>query len=76
MAFDVKVFCVLIASTGGVGEERGSAPEIVNEWNTVFAAQAISILMLVRWESHAAPLLVNRLNGSQIATGQLAQDRP
>ena len=60
MPFDAKVFRILIASPGDVGEERGVIPEIINEWNAVSAAQAKSVLMPVKWESHAAPLLGNR----------------
>lgn len=60
MPFDAKVFRVLIASPGDVGEERNVIPEIINEWNAVSASQAKSILMPVKWESHSAPLLGNR----------------
>jgi hypothetical protein len=60
MSFDAKVFRVLVASPGDVGEERNVIPEIINEWNGVSAAQSKSILMPVKWESHAAPLLGNR----------------
>lgn len=60
MPFDSKVFRVLIASPGDVGEERHVIPEIINEWNAVSAAQTKSILMPVKWESHSAPLLGNR----------------
>lgn len=60
MPFDAKVFRVLIASPGDVGEERNVIPEIINEWNAVSAEQAKSILMPVKWESHSAPLLGNR----------------
>ena len=60
MPFDAKVFRVLIASPGDVGEERNVIPEIINEWNAVSAAQAQSILMPVKWESHSAPFLGNR----------------
>lgn len=60
MPFDAKVFRVLIASPGDVGEERNVIPDVINEWNAVSASQAKSILMPVKWESHSAPLLGNR----------------
>ena len=60
MPFDAKVFRVLIASPGDVGEERNVIPEVINEWNAVSASQAKSILMPVKWESHSAPMLGNR----------------
>lgn len=60
MPFDAKVFRILIASPGDVGDERNVIPEIINEWNAVSAAQSKSILMPVKWESHSAPMLGNR----------------
>jgi hypothetical protein len=60
MPFDAKVFRVLIASPGDVGDERNVIPEVINEWNAVSASQTKSILMPVKWESHSAPMLGNR----------------
>lgn len=60
MSFDAKVFRVLIASPGDVGDERNVIPEVINEWNAVSASQAKTILMPVKWESHSAPMLGNR----------------
>lgn len=60
MPFDAKVFQVLIASPGDVGDERIVIPEVINEWNAVSASQTKSILMPVKWESHSAPMLGNR----------------
>ena len=60
MSFDAKVFRVLIASPGDLGDERNVIPEVINEWNAVHALQTKSILMPVKWESHSAPLLGNR----------------
>lgn len=63
MPFDAKVFRILIASPGDVGEERNVVPEVINDWNAVSAFQVKSILMPVKWESHSAPLLGNRPQG-------------
>jgi hypothetical protein len=60
MAFDAKVFKILIASPGDVGEERNVLPEIINEWNAVNTDNTKYILMPVKWETHSAPLLGNR----------------
>ena len=60
MSFDEKVFRILIASPSDVGEERNVIPEIINEWNAVYASQISYILMPVKWESHSAPLLGDR----------------
>jgi len=35
MAFDAKIFKVLIASPGDVGDERNVIPELINEWNAI-----------------------------------------
>lgn len=72
MSFDAKVFRVLIASPGDVGEERNVIPEVINEWNAVSAAQAKSILMPVKWESHAAPLLGGR--PQEVINEQIVKD--
>ena len=47
MAFDAKIFRVLIASPGDVGEERDIIPEIINEWNTLNSFQSKVSLMPV-----------------------------
>lgn len=48
MPFDAKVFRILVASPGDVGEERNVIPEVINEWNAVSASQTNSILMPAR----------------------------
>ncbi|GAA5124025.1 hypothetical protein JIN84_12115 [Luteolibacter yonseiensis] len=72
MPFDAKVFKVLIASPGDVGDERNVIPEIINEWNAVSALQTKAILMPIKWESHSAPLLGNRPQA--IINNQLVDD--
>lgn len=72
MAFDAKVFRVLVASPGDVGEERNLIPEIVNEWNAVNAVNTKFILMPIKWETHSAPLLGDRPQA--IINEQLVKD--
>jgi len=60
MPFDGKIFRVLVASPGDVGEERNVIPEIINEWNAVNAFNTKVLLMPVKWETHSAPLLGDR----------------
>ncbi|MCX6290894.1 MAG: hypothetical protein NT126_03940 [Bacteroidetes bacterium] len=72
MAFDAKVFRVLVASPVDVGEERNVIPEIVNEWNAVNAFGAKVIIMPVKWETHSAPLLGGR--PQEIINEQLVKD--
>lgn len=72
MAFDAKVFRVLVASPGDVGEERNVIPEIINEWNAVNATSTKVLLMPVKWETHSAPLLGDRPQA--IINEQLVKD--
>ncbi|MDQ6890112.1 MAG: hypothetical protein M3Z56_07540 [Bacteroidota bacterium] len=60
MPFDAKIFQVLIASPGDVGEERNIIPELINEWNAMHSAITKILLMPVKWETHSAPLLGDR----------------
>jgi hypothetical protein len=63
MPFDAKIFRVLVASPGDVGEERNIIPEIINEWNAINSHQSKVSLMPVKWETHSSPLLGNRPQG-------------
>lgn len=60
MPFEAKVYRVLIASPGDVGEERNVIPDVINEWNAVSAHRAKSILMPVKWETHTYPAMGDR----------------
>lgn len=72
MPFDAKIFKVLIASPGDVGDERNVIPEIINEWNTMNASISKVVLMPVKWETHSAPLLGDRPQA--IINKQLVKD--
>lgn len=72
MAFDAKIFKVLIASPGDVGEERNVIPEIINEWNAMNATMSKVVLMPVKWETYSAPLLGDRPQA--IINQQLVKD--
>ncbi len=72
MAFDAKVFKVLVASPADIGEERNVVPEVINEWNAINAASSRVILMPVKWETHSAPLLGDRPQA--VINKQLVQD--
>lgn len=72
MPFDGKIFRILVASPSDVGEERNVIPEIVNEWNAMNAFTTKVILMPVKWETHAAPLLGDRPQA--IINQQLVKD--
>jgi len=63
MAFDAKVYRVLIASPGDVDEERKAIPEIIQRWNDLNAEQSNVVLMPVKWETNSAPLMGDRPQG-------------
>lgn len=71
MSFDAKVFKILIASPGDVDEERQAIPEVIARWNNTNAESSAVVLLPVKWETHAAPLLGDRAQGvinNQIVT--------
>lgn len=63
MAFDAKVYKILVASPGDVGAEREAISEVVARWNAVNAESQNVMLMPCGWETHSAPLLGNRAQG-------------
>ncbi|CAM5355932.1 hypothetical protein [Pseudomonas fragi] len=71
MSFEAKVFKILIASPGDVDEEREAIPEVISRWNNNNAETSHVVLLPVKWETHAAPLLGDRAQGvinNQIVT--------
>jgi hypothetical protein len=72
MAFEASVMRVLIASPGDVGEERNVIPEIINEWNAVNAIGTKVVLMPVKWEVNAAPMLGDR--PQEVINKQIVRD--
>lgn len=57
MAFDARIFKVLIASPGDVDEERRVIPEVIARWNNINAETNGVVLLPAKWETHSAPLL-------------------
>lgn len=55
MAFEAKVFRVLIASPSDVIEEREIAVRTIQEWNDLHSHERQIVLLPLRWESHSAP---------------------
>ncbi|MFD9704724.1 hypothetical protein [Lentzea sp. NPDC059081] len=60
MAFDARVFQVLIASPGDVQAERDIITEVVHEWNYLNSHDKGIVLLPMRWETHSAPELNER----------------
>jgi len=63
MAFDAKVFKVLVASPGDVVEEREAIPEVIARWNNINSESIGIVLLPVKWETHSAPLMGGRAQG-------------
>lgn len=60
MAYDAKVFSVLIASPSDVTEEREIAVRAIQEWNDLNSSGKQIVLLPIRWETHTTPEYGNR----------------
>jgi len=55
MAFDSRVYRILIASPSDVEEERDIAVRVIQEWNDLYSYTRKVVLLPLRWETHTAP---------------------
>lgn len=55
MAYDGRVYRILIASPSDVEEEREIAVRVIQEWNDLHSYSRKVILLPLRWETHTAP---------------------
>lgn len=55
MAYEAKVFRVLIASPGDVVDERDIAVKTIQEWNDLNSSERRIVMLPLRWETHSAP---------------------
>lgn len=55
MAFDCRVYRILIASPSDVEEEREIAARVIQEWNDLYSYSRKVVLLPLRWETHTAP---------------------
>jgi len=55
MAYEAKVFRILIASPSDVEEEREIAVKTIQEWNDLNSHERQIVLLPLRWETHSAP---------------------
>lgn len=55
MAYEARVFQILIASPGDVQDERKILADIIYEWNAVNSRERRVVLLPLRWETHSAP---------------------
>jgi len=55
MAYEAKVYRILIASPSDVEEEREIAVRVIQEWNDLHSYFRKIVLLPLRWETHVAP---------------------
>jgi hypothetical protein len=55
MPIKTQTFRILIASPSDLREEREVAARTINEWTDLHAADEQTVLLPVRWETHASP---------------------
>ena len=55
MAYEAKVYRILIASPSDVEEERDIAVRVIQEWNDLHSYSRKIVLLPLRWETHVAP---------------------
>lgn len=55
MAYDSRVFRILIASPTDVEEEREIAVRVIQTWNDLYSHTRKVTLLPLRWETHTAP---------------------
>ena len=55
MAYDCRVYRILIASPSDVEEEREIAVSVIQEWNDLYSYVRKVALLPLRWETHTAP---------------------
>lgn len=55
MAYDSRVYRVLIASPSDVLEEREAAVRVMQDWNNLHSDNRRVVVLPLRWETHTAP---------------------
>lgn len=55
MAYDCRVYRILIASPSDVEEEREISVRVIQEWNDLYSYSRKIALLPLRWETHTAP---------------------
>ena len=55
MAYDSRVYRILIASPSDVEEEREIAVSVIHAWNDLHSNNRKVVLLPLRWETHTAP---------------------
>ena len=55
MAYDSRVYRILIASPSDVEDERDIVVRVIQEWNDLYSYSRKVVLLPLRWETHTAP---------------------
>jgi hypothetical protein len=55
MAYNARVFRILIASPSDVQQEREAAVRVIQRWNDLYSNTRGVVILPVRWETHTAP---------------------
>ena len=55
MAYDARVYRILIAFPSDVEEERDLVASAIQSWNDLYSHARKVVLLPLRWETHAAP---------------------
>jgi hypothetical protein len=55
MAYDSRVYRILIASPSDVENEREVAVRVIQQWNDLYSYVRKVVLLPLRWETHTAP---------------------
>ena len=55
MAYDSKVYRVLIATPSDVEEEREIITNAIQNWNDLYSFSKKVVLLPLKWETHTAP---------------------
>ena len=72
MAYNARVYEVMIASPGDVQEERGIVRRAIHQWNDVHSKDRKLVLQPVGWETHASPTMGER--PQEIINRQILRD--
>lgn len=60
MAYDARVFRVLVASPNDVDQERDIIARAIQEWNDLNSYEKSVVLLPLMWETHSSPELGDR----------------
>lgn len=63
MAYNAKVFNVMIASPGDVASERSIIRDVIYEWNAIHSQSRNIVLLPIGWESHSSPEMGDTAQG-------------